>query len=146
VDRWTPPTLERYRPSPKDSWLSNTFTNRANANLYVPIGCKSAYAAAGQWQDFREIREIVNTEASDVIADGVYYLKNVETGKYLGKGNRWGTHTVLENEGLPARLERMPDGSYTLTFTEGSRYQRKLFRWSEGTIYIDYHYCPVKVD
>lgn len=30
----------------------NTFTNRANATLYVPAGCKAAYEAVQYWQDF----------------------------------------------------------------------------------------------
>ena len=34
------------------------FSNRANATLYVPNGCKAAYEAATYWQDFKEIIEI----------------------------------------------------------------------------------------
>lgn len=33
------------------------FTNRANAILYVPAGCKAAYQAADYWKEFKEIRE-----------------------------------------------------------------------------------------
>ncbi len=33
----------------------NTFTNRANAILYVPDGCVEAYQAADYWKDFMEI-------------------------------------------------------------------------------------------
>ena len=34
---------------------ANTFTNRANATLYVPYGSKTAYENAEYWQDFNEI-------------------------------------------------------------------------------------------
>jgi len=34
---------------------ANTFTNRANATLIVPAGCKSAYEAADYWKEFKEI-------------------------------------------------------------------------------------------
>ena len=34
------------------------FTNRTNATLYVPYGCKAAYEAANYWKDFKEIVEI----------------------------------------------------------------------------------------
>ena len=37
-----------------------TFTNRANATLYVPAGSKVAYAAADYWKEFKEIVEIDN--------------------------------------------------------------------------------------
>ena len=39
---------------------SNTFSNRKNATLYVPYGCKSAYAAANYWKEFKEIVEVEN--------------------------------------------------------------------------------------
>lgn len=36
---------------------SNTFTNRTNATLYVPVGSKAAYQAANYWKQFKEIVE-----------------------------------------------------------------------------------------
>ncbi|MBR5395071.1 MAG: leucine-rich repeat domain-containing protein [Bacteroidaceae bacterium] len=39
-----PPTISEY-----------TFSNRANATLYVPYGCKAAYEAADYWNEFKEI-------------------------------------------------------------------------------------------
>ena len=35
----------------------NVFSNRANATLYVPRGCKAAYEVADYWKDFKEIKE-----------------------------------------------------------------------------------------
>ena len=35
----------------------STFSNRANATLYVPYGCKAAYEAADYWKEFKEIIE-----------------------------------------------------------------------------------------
>ena len=37
---------------------SKTFTNRANATLFVPKGCKSKYQAADYWKEFKNIVEI----------------------------------------------------------------------------------------
>ena len=37
---------------------SNVFSNRANATLYVPSGCKAAYEAADYWKEFKEIVEL----------------------------------------------------------------------------------------
>ena len=50
-----------------------SFTNRANATLYVPAGSKSAYEASGYWNEFKEIREIPNqgtVQDGDVNGDG----------------------------------------------------------------------------
>lgn len=37
-----------------------TFSNRANATLYVPYGSKVAYASADYWKEFKQIKEIEN--------------------------------------------------------------------------------------
>lgn len=47
MDISTPLTIERY-----------TFSNRANATLYVPYGSKAAYEAADYWKEFKEIIEM----------------------------------------------------------------------------------------
>ena len=38
--------------------IEETFTNRTNATLYVPKGCKSKYQAADYWKEFKNIVEI----------------------------------------------------------------------------------------
>ena len=38
---------------------SNTFSNRANATLYVPYDSRAAYRAAAYWKEFKEIEAIV---------------------------------------------------------------------------------------
>ena len=35
----------------------DVFPNRANASLFVPVGCKAAYEAADYWKEFKEIIE-----------------------------------------------------------------------------------------
>jgi len=37
---------------------NGTFSNRANATLYVPAGSKAAYEAANYWKEFKEIIEL----------------------------------------------------------------------------------------
>ena len=41
---------------------SSTFSNRTNATLYVPYGCKAAYEVADYWKEFKEIIEMVPEE------------------------------------------------------------------------------------
>ena len=48
---------------------SDVFTNRANATLYVPQGCKSAYKAADYWKEFKTINETMPESPAIVFAD-----------------------------------------------------------------------------
>ena len=48
-------TVNREKPLAIDGTV---FSNRANATLYVPYGCKDAYEAAKYWTDFMEIVEM----------------------------------------------------------------------------------------
>ena len=77
-----------------------TFSNRANATLYVPAGCKEAYEAADYWKEFKEIIEMdllpVNTGetvdfGSDIDGDtdldgnivgDIYYVISNDDGGY----------------------------------------------------------------
>ena len=53
---------------------SGAFSNRANATLYVPTGCKSAYEAAEHWSEFKAIKEFPD---SDVNQDGEIDMMDV---------------------------------------------------------------------
>lgn len=55
-------SVKVYKESPL-SISSYTFTNRANATLYVPAGSKAAYEAAQYWQDFGTIVEMAPVSA-----------------------------------------------------------------------------------
>ena len=70
VEMETPLTIESY-----------TFSNRANATLYVPAGCKAAYEAADYWKEFKEIVE-ASIEPTDISQlDNAIYVEPVETAR-----------------------------------------------------------------
>ena len=52
----------------------NTFSNRTNATLYVPYGCKAKYQAANYWKEFKEIIEMdpVITDLSELSNNKLY--------------------------------------------------------------------------
>ena len=58
-----------------------TFTNYSNATLYVPVGCKEAYAAADCWKEFKEIKEIEMGDyiTGDANGDGTVDVVDVVT-------------------------------------------------------------------
>jgi hypothetical protein len=64
-----------------------------------------------------------------------YFLKNVETGKYLNADDEW--RAVLADEGLPVKLYKQADGSYTIYFPFGSQNNQLLYRTGER-VYVDY--------
>ena len=70
-DNLTSVTVDIEKPLSIDS---NTFSNRTNATLYVPIGSKAAYKSADYWKDFKEIVECIG---GDVNADGVITIADV---------------------------------------------------------------------
>ena len=47
---------------------NSTFSNRANATLYVPYGSKAAYEAANYWKEFKEIKEMPDRCATPTIS------------------------------------------------------------------------------
>ena len=53
----------------------STFSNRANATLYVPSGAKAAYQVADYWKEFKEIIEMTAPSPSIVFADD--YVKTI---------------------------------------------------------------------
>ena len=65
----TPPAIDWY-----------TFTNRTNATLYVPAGCKAAYKAAPYWQEFGSIVELITPDSKgDVNGDGAVDVADIAT-------------------------------------------------------------------
>ena len=54
-----------------------TFSNRANATLYVPAGSKALYEVADYWKDFKEIVEFSSEPTSDlmVVANAINLVK-----------------------------------------------------------------------
>ncbi len=54
-NKLTSVTVENFTPC---KLYQNSFPNRANATLYVPIGCKTAYEAADYWHEFKSIVEV----------------------------------------------------------------------------------------
>ena len=66
----------------------NTFSNRANATLYVPAGCKAAYEEADYWKEFKEIVEMAADDPT-IPTDGLvaYYPFNGNANDESGNGN-----------------------------------------------------------
>ncbi len=71
----------------------------------------------------------VTTNMFAQFADGNYYLKNVESGRYLGAGNSWGTQASLTEHADYVTLASLGDGTYTIAGRVGN--------WLGANGYID---------
>ena len=97
-------TVKTFQPA-SITMGSNVFsnTNLSTAKLYVKQGTKAYFTAASQWQDFGTIieeRERSGGEFATIEAGKVYYLYNVGMGRYLTKGEAYGTQAVVGDEPL----------------------------------------------
>ena len=66
----------------------STFSNRANATLYVPYGCKAAYEAADYWKEFKSIIEFGDADGDgsvDVndVTSTINYILNKPVAKFI---------------------------------------------------------------
>ena len=93
----------------------NVFSNRTNATLYVPVGCKAAYEAANYWKEFKEIVEM-EPESTDIItfADAEVKRICVENWDIDGDGNL----SFEEAAGVKDLGERFKDAISITSFDE----------------------------
>ena len=66
-------------PNPIELINAETFNNRANATLYVPVGSKAAYEAAPIWKEFKRIVETgwAATSTAEIPAGTVIELEDI---------------------------------------------------------------------
>lgn len=98
--------------------------NLANATLNVLQGTKSYYVSTEQWKDFGtifEMRELSEGNFAKIEAGQTYYLYNVGTGRYLTRGEAWGTQAIVGSEPMRFKANHpssLPEGVYYLTSTD----------------------------
>ena len=111
----------------------------AAATLNVPQGTKSAVSANPQWSAFGiiyEMRDLSRGQFVQPTTGKKYYLYNLGTGRYLTKGEAWGTQAVVEDTDNPMRFElkqtgKMPEGVYYLYSDDTGKDNHVFFRTSE---------------
>ena len=82
---------------------SNAFSNRANATLYVPIGCKAAYEAADCWKEFKEIIEM--PASGDLNGDGIINGVDLVAQTNLILTDQYNAAADLNNDGVVNGLD-----------------------------------------
>ena len=98
---------------------ANTFTNRANATLYVPTGSKTAYEEATYWKDFKEIYMVSSGLTIEPI-DAVTYDGTPKEPTITVKD---GTTQLTENQHYTVRYDcNVNAGTATVTVTGKGNY------------------------
>ena len=90
----------------------------------------AAKAAALSATSVSEINEAAETleqarlaflEANKTVEDGVYYIYNAYSKKFLSRGETWGTRAIGDDFGLPINVTNT-DGKYTLQMVDNGGY------------------------
>lgn len=117
----------------------------------VAVGISVAAGTNASWVALDNVRLIYDGKTADLPQgvdlasddDARVYLYNVETGKYLSAGHAYGTHAILDSEGLPLRLTKDEEtGLWQIYFWEGSSNQQLLFRdgsENDENVWVDYN-------
>lgn len=106
------------------------------ATLHVMQGMKPYFSQTDQWKDFGHIsqtREVSGGTFANLEAGKKYYIFNAGMGRYLTKGEAYGTQAIVGSE--PMRfvvnhLSSMPEGVYYLTSEDTGKDGKYLFRTS----------------
>ena len=82
----------------------------------VSISKAVASEPSSQTHKPKDIVHTITIEPSFVppVADGKYYVQNVQTGQFWGAANNWGTRASLVDEYQYVKLALQPNGTYTM--------------------------------
>ncbi len=80
-----------------------------------------------------EVPEIPTAE----IERGLYYLKNVATGKFLTAANNWETRASIGKHGVDVLIAQQPHGSYTIDTQIFENEQKHYLGLVDGNLFMD---------
>ena len=108
----------------------------SEATLNILQGTHDYFASTDQWKDFGNIdeeRNLAQGKYATLETNKKFYIYNVGTGRYLTKGEAWGTQAIVDETDEPMRFEfrhtaSMPDGVYYLYSTDTEADKYVLFR------------------
>jgi len=106
---------------------SSTFSNRANATLYVPYGRKSTYEAADYWKEFKEIVEMPNYDQIKIGSTGMATYCSMKAMDFTGvKGLKAYIATGYDYDSgniLLTRIYKVPAGTGIMLMGTAGTYE-----------------------
>jgi len=136
-------------PAPQSMIVGNSLfadIDLSVATLYIPQGTRSYFAQSETWNVFgiiKEMRDHTRGSFAALATNKDFYLYNVGTGRFLTKGEAWGTQAVVGQE--PMRYQFRSSGSnYYLYSNDTGKSGKVLFRtWSDNQVGEDIAACFV---
>lgn len=120
------------------------------ATLYIPQGTRNLFAATAPWSSFVNIteqRDIAHGRFGTLATSKQFFIYHVATGRYLSKGEAYGTQVVVNMEPMRFvfnRTSSMPADTYYLTSPDTGKSGTLLFRtWSDNNVGKDVAACFV---
>lgn len=111
------------------------------ATLYIPQGTRNLFVATAPWSSFVNIteqRDIAHGRFGTLATSKQFFIYHVATGRYLSKGEAYGTQVVVNMEPMRFvfnRTSSMPANTYYLTSPDTGRSNTLLFRtWTDGNV------------
>lgn len=80
----------------------------SGATLFVPQGNRDYLSTAVQWRDFGRIQEqrtLSHGVYAELATNTLFYIYNVGTGRYLTRGEAYGTQAIVDDTDSPMRFE-----------------------------------------
>ena len=131
-------------PKASEGWAAKYFTNEDGV---VTVDLKQIVADKG----FANLNTIKGANWANVtitgiflykvpiyasFADGTYYIYNNGEAKYLGAGEEWGTHAIVDNVGLDYYLS-FNEGKYTIDSRVSNGYDSQYLNgeWNDGPLF-----------
>ena len=143
-------TFELNTYQPEDIALGqNVFENcnLSQAVLYTLQGTKSYLKEADQWKQFGTVfeqRELSGGKFATLESGAKYYIYHVGTGRYLTRGEAYGTQAVVDDNPMRFIINHttsMADGVYYLTSEDTGAQGNLLFR-IKGTDKVYMYFFP----
>jgi len=133
-------TVNTYHPA--DIVMGNSVfdgIDLSTAKLHVMQGTKAFFETALQWKDFGNIiqtRDISGGNFTTLESGNTYYLYNVGTGRYLTKGEAYGTQAIVD--ATPMRFKAQhpaskPEGVFYFYSDDTGNSGHYLFRTTTDT-------------
>ena len=76
-------------------------------------------------------------ELESDLQDGVYYLKNAATGRFLTAANDWGTRASAGKNGLDLAISRKSNGKYIIETGIGTEETKHFLGMADGNLFMD---------
>ena len=119
----------------KGGYVNTVNAHVAGGKLTITIGKDDFVPYDWFVMDEFQLFYLGNTPTTQAPESGVYYLYNPKTGKFLTRGNNWGTRAILNDYAVPVNVSS-ENGQITL---RDYSHQNDIIGWADDT--PNYIYC-----